>query len=124
MKRGLFCIVVVLFSSVLFHSCIQEEKSFDETLLYGRWEQTSGTGTPTRYRYDSDHTGVRWNPKEDISESEGQRFTWQLDKSELKQIHIMEIGGAGIPKNYMITELTATALKYKDSFSSYTFTRL
>lgn len=44
--------------------------------------------------------------------------------SELTQIHIMTIGG-NVPKVYTVTELTATTLKYKDSFSvTHSFTKV
>jgi hypothetical protein len=106
---------------VLFYSCGKEE-IFDETLLYGKWKPVSGTSM--HFRYDRNGEGVTWNPNEDQLEYEGQKFTWELVKSELTQIHLMEIGGGKIPKVYTVTELTASSLKYKDSFSSYSFTRL
>ena len=120
MKR-LLLFLAVLSVAMLFHSCSKEDE-FDETLLYGRWEPVSGTSM--HFRYDSNGEGVTWNPKEDQEESEGQKFTWTLVKSELTQIHLMEIGGGIIPKIYTVTELTATTLKYKDSFSSYSFSKM
>jgi hypothetical protein len=122
MKRVL-CLVSFLLISVLFHSC-EKEENFDESLLIGKWKPVSGTSL--YYRYDSNHKGVTWNPSPEVDqqEDEGQAFTWQLVKSDLEQIHIMEIGGAGIPKNYTVTELTETTLRYKDSFSSYSFSKI
>ncbi|MDR2910332.1 MAG: hypothetical protein LBV47_03060 [Bacteroidales bacterium] len=117
MKKILFIAIVFLLSSVLFNSC-EKEYEFDETLLYGKWKQ----GT-LYYKYLSDHTGATWDTSEDVTEEEAQKFTWTLVNSELRQIHIMEIGGE-IPKNYNITELTATSLKYNDSFSSYSFSKV
>jgi len=121
MKRVLCFFGLVLMISALFHSCFKDEE-FDETLLIGKWKPVSGTSM--YFRYDSNGEGVTWNPKEDQLESEGQKFTWELVMSELTQIHLMEIGGGKIPKVYTVTELTATTLKYKDSFSNYSFSKL
>jgi len=120
--RRILVFLAVASVSVLFHSC-EKEKEFDETLLYGKWQPVSGT--QLHFRYDQNGEGVTWNPKVDQLESEGQRFTWELIKSELTQIHLMEtVGGVVIPKVYTVTELTSTSLKYKDSFSSYSFTKM
>jgi hypothetical protein len=121
MKRVLYFLISLLLVSVLFHSC-EKEESFDESLLYGKWEPKSGISM--YFRYDKNGEGVTWNPKEDQMEEEGQRFTWELVQAELTQIHFMEIGSVGIPKIYTVTELTETTLRYKDSFSSYSFSKL
>ena len=94
------------------------EETFTESFLIGIW--VSGT---LHYKYLSDKTGTTWDTKDDVTEAEGQAFTWTLVKSELTHIHIIETGG-NVPKVYTVTELTATSLKYKDSFGVlYSFTR-
>ena len=123
MKRLSYFLSAILFVSALFHSCEKEEE-FDESLLVGRWEAVSTSALFECYRYKSDHTGYTWNPSENQLETEGQEFTWRLVKSELENLHIMEIGGVGIPEFVTITELTASTLKYKDSFDSYSFRRM
>ena len=122
MKRFFFILVVLSVPIILFHSCEKEEE-FDVTLLYGKWKPVSGTSL--YFRYDSNGKGVTWNPNVDQNESEGQGFEWTLEKSELTQIHLMEtVDGVKIPKVYTVTELTDKSLKYKDSFSSYSFTKM
>jgi hypothetical protein len=120
MKKVSYLVISLLVVSALFHSC-SEEEDLDKSLIYGRWKPVSGTAM--YYRYDSNGNGVTWNPADDQRESEGQAFTWELVKSKLTQIHVMEIGGTGIPKIYTVTELTSTSLKYKDLFSSYSFSK-
>lgn len=118
MKKLLICLFTCISISLFFNSCKKEEESFDESLLVGRW--VSGT---LHEKYFADHTGATWDTSDDVQESEAQEFTWSLDKSDLTQIHIMEIGG-NVPKYYTVTELTSTTLKYKDDFGvSYTFTK-
>ena len=120
MKRVLYVLSFLLIV-VAFHSCVKEEE-FDESMLYGKWRPQSGTSL--YFRYDSNGEGVTWNPKVDQLESEGQKFEWELVKSKLTQIHLMEtVDGVVIPKVYTVTELTDTSLKYKDSFSRYSFTK-
>jgi hypothetical protein len=86
------------------------DKSFDETLLYGKWQSNT-----MFYKYISDGTGTTWDTADDVTEAEAQKFTWTLVASELTHIHIMEIGG-NVPKSYTVTELTDSTLIYNDDF--------
>lgn len=118
MKRLVSFLMICFSLSFLFNSCTKDEPSFDESFLIGKW--ASGT---VYYRYMSDNTGLTWDTSDDVTEAEGQKFTWTLVKSELTHIHIMEVGG-NVPKVYTVTTLNATTLIYKDSFGkTYTFTK-
>lgn len=118
MKKIIGCLLVLFSFTFLFNSCEEIETSFDESYLIGKW--VSGT---VYYKYSSNYTGTTWDTSDDVTEAEGQSFTWTLVKSELTHIHIVEVGGS-VPKVYTVTELTATTLKYKDDFGSYSFTKL
>jgi len=116
MKKFVVCFVVLV--SIMFNSCTPEEETFTESYLIGTW--VSGT---LHYKYLNDKTGTTWDTKDDVTEAEGQAFTWTLVKSELTHIHIIQAGGT-VPKVYTVTELTATTLKYHDSFgATYSFTK-
>lgn len=118
MKKFIVCLVVFLSFSFMFNSCTKDESFFQESFIIGKW--VSGT---LHYNYLANYTGTTWDTSDDVTEAEGQAFTWSLSKSELTHIYIMEIGG-NVPKVYTVTELTATSLKYKDAFgTSYSFTR-
>lgn len=120
MKRFTYYLSVFVFTAFAFSACLPIEDMFDESLLIGKW--VSGT---EYYRYDSNGSGVTWDTSDNVNEEEGQAFTWTLVSAELTHIHIMETGGNEIPKIYTVTELTATSLKYKDSFNkTYSFTKL
>ena len=121
MKKTFYFLVSLLVISALFNSCTKDE--FDEALLYagsGKWR----TGT-LYYKYLSNGNGSTWDTKDDVTEDEAQPFTWTLVKSELRQIHIMTMGG-NIPKTYTVTKLTASTLEYKDAVDggrSYSFSK-
>lgn len=118
MKKTLFYLTMFMIVAFAAVSCEPEEESFDSSLLSGRWR--SGT---LFYKYLSDGTGTTWDTGDDVTEAEGQAFTWTLVKSELTHIHILEIGGS-VPKVYTVTELTATTLKYHDDFGvPYSFVK-
>ena len=120
MKRVFYILSVILLASTLFHSCGKEE--FDEALLIGKWKPVSGTSL--YFRYDSDGTGVTWNPDVDQREEEGQKFKWKLTQSELEQRHNIEIIDEDIIiEIYTVSELTSTSLRYKNESRSYSFTR-
>ena len=111
------CFVVLCFAVT---SCGGEDKDYDRTLIPGKWKQ----GTLLEY-YNSDGTGHTWDEGDDVSEAEAQKFKWKLEKDELTQIHLMEIGSAEIPKLYAVTELTSTNFKYKDSYGKiFSFIRV
>jgi hypothetical protein len=77
------------------------------------------------FRYDSNGTGVTWNPSVDQKEEEGQKFNWKLVESELEQRHHIEIIGEDIIiEIYTVTELTETSLRYKNESKSYSFTKI
>lgn len=113
-------LIVVVIMAFGFFACNPVEDMFDETLLIGKW--SSGTEF---YRYDVNGKGATWDTSDDVTEAEAQAFTWTLSNAELTHIHIMVTGGSGVPKIYTVTELTATSLKYKDSFNkSYSYTKV
>ncbi len=116
MKKIVKFLLVGFVLLIALNSC-EKEETFDESLLIGRW--VSGT---VYFRYKADYTGYTWDTSDDVGEDEAQPFTWELNKSELTQIHIMQIGG-NVPKVYTVTELTDNTLKYKDSYRTYSFTR-
>ncbi|MGN0186970.1 MAG: hypothetical protein ACI392_04400 [Paludibacteraceae bacterium] len=113
MKKTLFLSAICLVAVVcFFSSCAPEEQNFEESLLIGKWQ--SGTLFET---YAANHTGTTWDTADDVTEAEAQSFTWQLDKSTLTQIHIMEMTGEGtIPKVYTVLTLNATTLTYEDDY--------
>ena len=120
MKRTTFYLLSFVITVFAFTSCLPMEDVFDESLLIGKW--VSGT---EYYRYDTGGNGATWDTSDDVSEAEGQKFTWTLVNSDLTVIHILATTGNGVPKTYTVTELTATTLKYKDSFNkSFEFTKV
>ncbi len=120
MKRTLFYLTLFAVFTLFTVSCEPEEEvSFDQTLLIGKWK--SGT---LYYKYLADGTGGTWDTADDVTEAEAQAFTWTLIKAELTHIHVLEIGGS-VPKVYTVTELTATSLKYHDDFgATFSFSKV
>jgi len=76
------------------------------------------------WRYYSNYKGDTWVESEDIREEEAQKFTWELVKSELRQVHIVEMG-ADIPRDFIVTELTSSRLVYRNNLGrSSTFVKV
>jgi len=121
MKRIYYSLSGIILVTILLNSCGKEE--FDEALLIGKWKPVSGTSL--YFRYDSNGTGVTWNPNVYQEEEEGQKFRWKLTQSELEQRHNIEIIDEDIIiEIYTVTELTATSLRYKNESRSYSFTKI
>jgi len=116
-SRALFLTLIL----GLIVSCVPVETVFDESLLIGKWN--SGT---LFFRYDTGGSGVTWDTADDLTEAEGQAFSWVLDQSELTHIYLMEVSGGVITKIYTVTKLTSTVLEYKDDTSGdvYSFTKV
>jgi hypothetical protein len=111
----IFTLFLIIFVII---SC--REDGFNESLLYGKWR--SGT---LYYRYKSNGTGVYWDEGDDVTEEEGKKFKWDLNKSEFTHLVSMESTGREIPFKYTVIELTFTRLRYKDvDNSSWSFTKV
>ena len=122
--KKIFPLIIALFSVAMISSCMsEEEKTFDESLLYGKWN--SGT---LYYKYLSDHSGATWDVADDISEEEALMFTWTLVSDELTHIYVTEVSAstkASIPKVYTVITLTESTLMYEDDYGNlYTFTKV
>lgn len=127
MKSKHFITPLVVLTFIIA-SCNPVETNFDQALLIGKWSRPYTDNNIPKieyYRYDSNGSGVSWVPAEDVTEAEGQGFTWVLDKTNLTQIYIMQVSQTKITKIYTVTKLTATTLVYKDDYGTvYTFTKV
>lgn len=96
-----------------------EDQTYDTDLIIGLWQ--NGT---VHYRFNDDGTGVTWDTADDVLESEGSKFTWEINKNIFTHFHQMEIGGI-IPKPYKITKLDLMNMEYKDPYGvKSVFTKL
>lgn len=95
-----------------------------EGQVVGVWVKNN---TREYWRYDSDNTGVTWDESEDISESESNlRFTWEIaNDDELRMVSSGEMGNQFVPKNYTVTEISSTTMKWEDAFGlTYTLNKV
>lgn len=99
---------------------VYEDQVYDTDMIIGLWQ----TGS-VFYRYNDDYTGVTWDTADDVTELEGGKFTWEVDKKRIIHYHQMEISGAIIPKVYTITNLDLSNLEYRDDYKvEYAFTKV
>ena len=132
MKKRIVFLSVLAVIALTMTSCWNvPEEVFDEANLLGKWIKDDATGLdsvpvefvrftdeldPTReYKY-----GRQWNVSEDIYEEDlvpygNGWFKYKLVKSDLTEIHLMDNGGADVPKIYTVLQLTDDVLKYKDN---------
>lgn len=88
-----------------------EEEVYDTDMLVGVWRSGS-----VYYRYNEDSTGITWDTIDDVMESEGNKFTWEINNDMLIHFYQMEISTGLIPKAYTITVLDLVNLEYHDEF--------
>ena len=128
MRKSILRIALVAMVGAVVASCsLGTEPTFQENDLLGLWKE-NGTEAFVRFTAEKDSTGVykygcEWNEGEGVSESDltkygNGRFKWKLVKADLTEIHLMENGGADIPKVYTVIKLTDTELQYKDDFKN------
>ncbi len=126
MKKGILRIALVAMVGALVASCsLGPEPTFQENDLLGLWQE-DGTEAFVRFTAEKDSTGVykygcEWNEGEGVFESDLTKygngwFKWQLVKADLTEIHLMENGGAELPKVYTVSKLNDTELQYMDDF--------
>lgn len=100
---------------------------FKEADLLGLWQEI-GTEAYVRFTSEQDEAGEykygrEWDESEDIFESDllpygNGWFKYKLIQSDLTEIHLMDNGGAEVPKVYVVTKLTDIELQYKDNFGT------
>ena len=126
-KKILFPSVLAIIAIVMT-SCFlnpEPEVVFEEANLLGLWQE-EGTEAFVRFTTEADDSGEykygrQWDEGEDVGESDLQPygngwFKYKLVKNNLTEIHLMDNGGADIPKVYIVQKLTEYELKYKDDF--------
>ena len=126
MKKSILRIALVAMVGAVVASCGMEP-TFQENDLLGLWQE-DGKEAFVRFTADKDSTGVykygcEWNEGEGVSESDLTKygngwFKWKLVKADLTEIHLMENGGAELPKVYTVSKLTDTELLYEDDFKN------
>ena len=128
MRKSILRIALVAMVGAVVASCsLGTEPTFQENDLLGLWQE-DGKEAFVRFTAEKDSTGVykygcEWNEEEGVSESDLTKygngwFKWQLVKADLTEIHLMEYGGAELPKVYTGTKLNDTELLYEDDFKN------
>ena len=134
MRKSILRIALVAMVGAVVASCsLGTEPTFQENDLLGLWQE-DGTEAFVRFSSEKDSTGVykygcEWNEGEGVFESDltmygNGWFKWKLVKADLTEIHLMENGGADIPKVYTVIKLTDTELQYKDDFKTHSFQKM
>jgi len=130
MKKKIVFLSILSVIAIAMTSCWnvpEPEVVFEEANLLGLWQETN-TEAFVRFTAERDETGEykygrEWDESEDIFESDLQPygngwFKYKLVQNDLTEIHLMDNGGAEIPKVYVVTKLTDTELRYKDDFGT------
>ena len=128
MRKSILRIALVAMVGAVVASCsLGTEPTFQENDLLGLWQE-DGKEAFVRFTAEKDSTGVykygcEWNEGEGVFESDLTKygngwFKWKLVKADLTEIHLMENGGADIPKVYTVRKLTDTELLYEDDFKN------
>ena len=126
MKQRSLVVVFLVVVAVAMTSCFgpSNEPDFVEADLLGLWQET-GTEAYVRFTSEKDDTGeykygCEWDEtevyEEDLVHHGNGWFKYKLVKSDLTEIHLMDNGGASIPKVYVVQKLTDTELEYRDEF--------
>lgn len=122
MKRNIIRLALCAMVGFVLASCGGTEVNFQEADLLGYWLE-DGTQHYVRFtdsrQSDDYQLGYEWDESEDVMESDVKNneggngwFKWALVKTNLTEIHLMDNGGAEIPKTYVVTKLTDTELAY------------
>lgn len=123
MKKRTILFGVLAIVAMVMISCQSDKPTFQEADLLGLWQE-NGQEAFVRFTAEKDSTGEykygrEWDESDEMSESDLKPygngwFKYKLVKSDLTEIHLMDNGGADIPKVYTVLNLTEDALEYKD----------
>ena len=126
---------ILVLVAVAMTSCFgpSNEPSFVEADLLGLWQE-EGTEAYVRFTSEADETGEykygrEWDDDDDVLEGDltpygNGWFKYKLVKSDLTEIHLMDNGGADIPKVYQVVKLTAAELEYRDEYKTHRFEKV
>ena len=129
MKKNSLVLGILVLVAVAMTSCFgpSNEPSFVEADLLGLWQE-EGTEAYVRFTSETDETGEykygrEWDEGDDVLEGDltpygNGWFKYKLVKSDLTEIHLMDNGGADIPKVYQVVKLTAGELEYRDEYKN------
>ena len=141
MKHVCNLLVVSVLVMLAITGCKKKDEVKDpETMLVGYW-QRANTREYVRFMRDNTemkdgyYLGYEWNESQDVYETDlwdymyhgNSWFEWYttVDKKDnkLTQIHLMDNGGADIPKVYTITTLTETTLSFTDGLNTRNYVK-
>ena len=129
MKKNSLVLGILVLVAVVMTSCFgpSNEPRFVEADLLGLWQE-EGTEAYVRFTSEADETGEykygrEWDEGDDVLEGDltpygNGWFKYKLVKSDLTEIHLMDNGGADIPKVYQVVKLTAGELEYRDEYKN------
>lgn len=142
-------ILLLALVGIAFVGCnlFNKTEEFQLSDLQGLWQETTRSGLEHYVRFTTEQSeetgylyGREWDEAEDIYEKDlldflaeygihgNGWFKYKFEKNgNLTEIHLMDNGGAEIPKVYVVTLLTDTDLSYyeKDHKSiKFTFTKV
>lgn len=130
----IFCIALL---GIAVCSCTPNAPSFNLSDLQGLWQENNTEHFVRFTTEQSDEAGYlygrEWDEAEDIYEEDllphGNGWFKYLFETNgnLTEIHLMDNGGAEIPKVYIVSKLTSTTLEYyeKDHKSiSFSFQKM
>lgn len=135
MKKNSLVYGILVLVAVVMTSCFgpSNEPSFVEADLLGLGQE-EGTEAYVRFTSEADETGEykygrEWDEGDDVSEGGltpygNGWFKYKLVKSDLTEIHLMDNGGASIPKVYVVQKLTDTELEYRDEYKTHRFEKV
>lgn len=126
LKKQLWMALGLVVLALSLHSCFGGgEPTFSQSDLYkngGLWlEDKAGEEHYVRFTAEQAGGGFmygrEWHEEEDKYESDlvpygNGWFKYELVQKNLTEIHLMDNGGADIPKEYVVTMLTEDRLEY------------
>ena len=116
MKRLSF--VALLLLAVFMTSCDGlgggDAANIDKSQIVGKWMTSDEMYFEVFY---SDGTGKEWDLRDDVTEEEASKFTWEFDEAtedRFVKYYKMEISDAIVPQYCKILELTSAKFKYNN----------
>ena len=134
MKKSFIILSVLALVAIAMTSCFgpSNEPTFAEADLLGLWGRGTAVGQDSvpvkfvRFTSEVDDSGEykygrEWDEGDDVSEGDltpygNGWFKYKLVQTDLTEIHLMDNGGADIPKVYTVITLTDEVLVYEDEF--------
>lgn len=118
MKRKDIVWIAVALLTLVVGSCGEKEEvlpTVSESQVVGHWKRTDANRA---WFLEADHTGrYYWDDIDELDiDASWHHASWELEDGVLTVVDSGSVGNQAVPKSYTITEISSSAMRWRDEY--------